>query len=117
MADALHVEGNTLTTQSSGRPCPLTSEFYLPVHHRSSIASNLFPASSQKRLVHQKKQKEKEKKELEALKRGHLPNMRVVQRNVVYVTGLGPKYAKEEVQHRLETRRHRRMHTDEQCCS
>lgn len=55
------------------------------------------PLSSQKRLVHQKKQKEKEKKELEALKRGHLPNMRVVQRNVVYVTGLGPKYAKEEV--------------------
>lgn len=52
---------------------------------------------SQKRLQQQKKQKEKEKKELEALKRAHLPNMRVVQRNVVYVTGIGPRYAKEEV--------------------
>ncbi|KAG8977833.1 transcriptional repressor general negative regulator of transcription subunit 4 [Tulasnella sp. 425] len=52
---------------------------------------------SQKRLSNQKKQKEKEKKELEALKRVHLPNMRVVQRNVVYVTGLGPRFAKEEL--------------------
>ncbi|KAG8914247.1 transcriptional repressor general negative regulator of transcription subunit 4 [Tulasnella sp. 417] len=51
----------------------------------------------QKRLNNQKKQKEKEKKELEALKRSHLPNMRVVQRNVVYVTGLGPRFAKEEL--------------------
>ncbi|KIO23416.1 hypothetical protein M407DRAFT_9438 [Tulasnella calospora MUT 4182] len=51
----------------------------------------------QKRLSNQKKQKEKEKKELEALKRAHLPNMRVVQRNVVYVTGLGPRFAKEEL--------------------
>ncbi|KAG8997525.1 transcriptional repressor general negative regulator of transcription subunit 4 [Tulasnella sp. JGI-2019a] len=54
-------------------------------------------SEDQKRLTQQKKQKEKEKKELEALKRAHLPNMRVVQRNVVYVTGLGPKYAKEEL--------------------
>ncbi|KAG8875189.1 transcriptional repressor general negative regulator of transcription subunit 4 [Tulasnella sp. 331] len=54
-------------------------------------------SEDQKRLIQQKKQKEKEKKELEVLKRAHLPNMRVVQRNVVYVTGLGPKYAKEEL--------------------
>ncbi|KAG8904962.1 transcriptional repressor general negative regulator of transcription subunit 4 [Tulasnella sp. 403] len=51
----------------------------------------------QKRLQQQKKQKEKEKKELESLRRVHLPNMRVVQRNVVYVTGLGPRFAKEEL--------------------
>ncbi|CAL1703477.1 unnamed protein product [Somion occarium] len=50
-----------------------------------------------KRLTQQKKQRERERKELEALNRRHLANVRVVQRNVVYVVGLGPRFAKEEL--------------------
>ncbi|EIW60805.1 CCR4-NOT core ubiquitin-protein ligase subunit MOT2 [Trametes versicolor FP-101664 SS1] len=50
-----------------------------------------------KRLTQQKKQRERERKELETLNRRHLANVRVVQRNVVYVVGLGPRFAKEEL--------------------
>ncbi|KAL6307964.1 hypothetical protein BKA93DRAFT_726639 [Sparassis latifolia] len=50
-----------------------------------------------KRLTQQKKQRERERKELDALNRRHLANVRVVQRNVVYVVGLGPRFAKEEL--------------------
>ncbi|KZT11611.1 uncharacterized protein LAESUDRAFT_642402 [Laetiporus sulphureus 93-53] len=50
-----------------------------------------------KRLTQQKKQRERERKELDALGRRHLANVRVVQRNVVYVVGMGPRYAKEEL--------------------
>jgi CCR4-NOT transcription complex subunit 4 len=48
-------------------------------------------------LTQAKKQKEKEKKELENMNRKHLANMRVVQKNLVYVVGLSSKLAKEEV--------------------
>ncbi|TCD70571.1 transcriptional repressor proteinral negative regulator of transcription subunit 4 [Steccherinum ochraceum] len=50
-----------------------------------------------KRLTQQKKQRERERKELDALNRRHLANVRVVQRNVVYVVGMGPRFAKEEL--------------------
>ncbi|TEB35932.1 hypothetical protein FA13DRAFT_1810578 [Coprinellus micaceus] len=50
-----------------------------------------------KRLTQQKKQRDREKKELETLGRKHLANVRVVQRNVVYVVGIGPRFAKEEL--------------------
>lgn len=50
-----------------------------------------------KRLSQAKKQKEREKRELEQMNRKHLANMRVVQKNLVYVVGLDPKLAKEEV--------------------
>ncbi|KAH7910631.1 hypothetical protein BJ138DRAFT_1008399 [Hygrophoropsis aurantiaca] len=50
-----------------------------------------------KRLTQQKKQREKERKELDALGRRQLANVRVVQRNVVYVVGIGPRFAKEEL--------------------
>ncbi|KAF9244240.1 hypothetical protein BU15DRAFT_86156 [Melanogaster broomeanus] len=43
-----------------------------------------------KRLTQQKKQRERERKELEILGRRHLANVRVVQRNVVYVVGSVP---------------------------
>lgn len=52
---------------------------------------------SHKRLMQQKKQRERERKELDTLGRRHLANVRVVQRNVVYVIGIGPRFAKEEV--------------------
>lgn len=53
--------------------------------------------NSHKRLTQQKKQRERERKELENLGRRHLANVRVVQRNVVYVVGIGSRFAKEEV--------------------
>jgi CCR4-NOT transcription complex subunit 4 len=52
---------------------------------------------SHKRLTQQKKQRERERKELDSLGRRQLANVRVVQRNVVYVVGIGPRFAKEEV--------------------
>lgn len=52
---------------------------------------------SHKRLTQQKKQRERERKDLDALGRRHYLNVRVVQRNVVYVVGLGARFAKEEV--------------------
>ena len=53
--------------------------------------------NSHKRLTQQKKQRDRERKELDALGRRSLANVRVVQRNIVYVVGLGPRFAKEEV--------------------
>ncbi|KAK2467016.1 hypothetical protein APHAL10511_001274 [Amanita phalloides] len=50
-----------------------------------------------RRLTHQKKQRDRERKELDSLGRRHLANVRVVQRNVVYVVGIGPRFAKEEL--------------------
>ncbi|EEB97463.1 hypothetical protein MPER_03216, partial [Moniliophthora perniciosa FA553] len=44
-----------------------------------------------KRLMQQKKQRERERKELDALGRRNLAN-----RNVVYVVGIGPRFCKEE---------------------
>ena len=44
-----------------------------------------------------KKQRDRERKDIDALGRRHLLNVRIVQRNVVYVVGLGSRYAKEEV--------------------
>jgi hypothetical protein len=46
--------------------------------------------------MQQKKQRERERKELDILGRRHLANVRVVQRHVVYVVGIGPRFAKEE---------------------
>lgn len=50
-----------------------------------------------KRMTQQKKQKERERKELEGLGRRQLANVRVVQRNVVYVVGIAARFAKEEL--------------------
>ncbi|KAI5119088.1 hypothetical protein M0805_004861 [Coniferiporia weirii] len=50
-----------------------------------------------KRLTQQKKQRERERKDLDTLGRRHLLNVRVVQRNVVYIVGLGSRFAKEEL--------------------
>lgn len=56
---------------------------------------------SSKRVQQQKRRKEKERKDLDTLGRKSYLDVRIVQRNVVYVVGLGPRYAKEEVNHPL----------------
>ncbi|ORZ15114.1 hypothetical protein BCR42DRAFT_482875 [Absidia repens] len=49
------------------------------------------------RIKREKKEKERQQKDMEAVNRRHLANMRVVQKNLVYVIGLHPKYATEDV--------------------
>jgi len=48
-------------------------------------------------IKNEKKAKEREKKEMEAMNRKHLSNMRVVQKSLVYVIGLPTKLANDEV--------------------
>ncbi|GAA94926.1 uncharacterized protein L969DRAFT_89885 [Mixia osmundae IAM 14324] len=55
-----------------------------------------------KRLQAAKRQKEKEKKELEITNRRHLSNVRVKQKNQVHITGLTTKYANEDTLHALK---------------
>lgn len=80
----------------SSSPLPLKS-----MCHASYIMARLLMMylgdKSHKRLTQQKKQRERERKELDTLGRRHLANVRVVQRNIVYVVGIGPRFAKEEV--------------------
>ncbi|KAG0168788.1 transcriptional repressor general negative regulator of transcription subunit 4 [Apophysomyces sp. BC1034] len=48
------------------------------------------------RIKREKKEKERQQKDMEAANRRHLANMRVVQKNLVYVIGLHPKLATED---------------------
>lgn len=65
--------------------------------------AHLIELSSNRRIAQQKKKKEKERKDLETLGRKQYLDVRIVQRNVVYVTGVGRKYAKEEVYHLISS--------------
>jgi RNA recognition motif-containing protein len=49
------------------------------------------------RIRREKKEKERQQKDMEAANRRHLANMRVVQKNLVYIIGLHPKLATEEI--------------------
>lgn len=50
-----------------------------------------------KKLQQAKKQRDKERKDLELMNRKHLANVRVKQRNQVHVQGLTTKMANEDV--------------------
>ncbi|KAG6814288.1 hypothetical protein H0H92_013413 [Tricholoma furcatifolium] len=73
--------------------CPACRRVYTD----EAVEFKAIPTQDHKRLTQQKKQRERERKELETLGRRHLANVRVVQRNVVYVVGIGPRFAKEEL--------------------
>ncbi|KAH6918708.1 hypothetical protein BKA70DRAFT_1248007 [Coprinopsis sp. MPI-PUGE-AT-0042] len=79
--------------ENLNKRCPACRRIY------TDDAVEFKPVATQdhKRLTQQKKQREREKKELETLGRKSLANVRVVQRSVVYVTGIGPRFAKEEL--------------------
>ncbi|KAF9001884.1 hypothetical protein BDQ17DRAFT_1306740 [Cyathus striatus] len=79
--------------ENLNKRCPACRRIY------TDEAVEFKPIATQdhKRLTQQKKQRERERKELEALGRRQLANVRVVQRNVVYVVGIGPRFAKEEL--------------------
>ncbi|ORE21605.1 hypothetical protein BCV71DRAFT_241504 [Rhizopus microsporus] len=49
------------------------------------------------RIRREKKEKERQQKDMEVANRRHLANMRVVQKNLVYIIGLHPKLATEEI--------------------
>ncbi|CAG8710231.1 11106_t:CDS:2, partial [Dentiscutata erythropus] len=67
------------------------------VYSEQTIEFKPISAEELARIKNEKKQREREKKELEAMNRKHLSNMRVVQKNLVYVIGLSPKIANEEI--------------------
>ncbi|OCB89684.1 hypothetical protein A7U60_g3161 [Sanghuangporus baumii] len=79
--------------ENLNRRCPACRREY------SDDAVQFKPVNKEdlKRLTQQKKHRERERKELDALGRRHLTNVRIVQRSVVYVVGLGSRYAKEEL--------------------
>ncbi|PPQ79577.1 hypothetical protein CVT26_015324 [Gymnopilus dilepis] len=79
--------------ENLNKRCPACRRIY------TDDAVEFKPIATQdhKRLTQQKKQRDRERKELEALGRRHLANVRVVQRNVVFVVGIGPRFAKEEL--------------------
>lgn len=58
----------------------------------------LFHGDRLARIKLAKKKKEKEKKETDVATRKHLVNVRVIQKNLVYVLGLPPRLATEDVQ-------------------
>ncbi|KAI9287350.1 RING/Ubox like zinc-binding domain-containing protein, partial [Umbelopsis sp. AD052] len=72
--------------------CPACRRLY------SEQTVEFTPISSDEivRLKKEKKEKERQQKEMEQANRRHLENTRVVQKNLVYVIGLNPKYANEE---------------------
>ncbi|KAF8520160.1 hypothetical protein BU17DRAFT_8811, partial [Hysterangium stoloniferum] len=82
-----HIKSNL-----NGR-CPACRREYL----EENVEFTAVASEDIKRQTQQKKRKERERKELESLGRRHFANVRVVQRNVVYVVGLGPRFAKEEL--------------------
>jgi len=53
--------------------------------------------SKKKRLANEKRKHEAQKREIEAQNRKHLSGLRVIQRNLVYVTGLNPRIREEEL--------------------
>ncbi|KAF9532302.1 hypothetical protein CPB83DRAFT_847618 [Crepidotus variabilis] len=79
--------------ENLNKRCPACRRIYTD----EAVEFKPIAAEDHKRLTQQKKQREREKKDLETLGRKHLANVRVVQRNVVYVVGIGSQFAKEEL--------------------
>ncbi|KAG6854593.1 hypothetical protein C0991_004195 [Blastosporella zonata] len=79
--------------ENLNKRCPACRRVYTD----DAVEFKPMPLQDHKRLTQQKKQRERERKELDNLNRRHLANVRVVQRNVVYVVGIGPRFAKEEL--------------------
>ncbi|KIM49250.1 hypothetical protein M413DRAFT_59067 [Hebeloma cylindrosporum] len=79
--------------ENLNKRCPACRRVYTD----DAIEFKPIATQDHKRLTQQKKQRDRERKDLEALGRKHLANVRVVQRNVVYVVGIGPRFAKEEL--------------------
>ncbi|KAG0202956.1 transcriptional repressor general negative regulator of transcription subunit 4 [Mortierella sp. NVP41] len=66
------------------------------VYSEETIEFTPISADELAMIKNEKKAKEREKKEIEAMNRKHLSNMRVVQKSLVYVIGLPTKLANDE---------------------
>ncbi|XP_006458231.1 hypothetical protein AGABI2DRAFT_64845 [Agaricus bisporus var. bisporus H97] len=79
--------------ENLNKRCPACRRIYTD----EAVEFKAIDTQDHRRLMQQKKQRERERKELDTLGRRHLANVRVVQRHVVYVVGIGPRFAKEEL--------------------
>ncbi|KAJ7581348.1 hypothetical protein C8J56DRAFT_833364 [Mycena floridula] len=79
--------------ENLNKRCPACRRVYTD----DAVEFKAIATQDHKRLTQQKKQRDRERKELDALGRRQLANVRVVQRNVVYVVGIGSQFAKEEL--------------------
>ncbi|KAF7294679.1 PAN2-PAN3 deadenylation complex catalytic subunit PAN2 [Mycena indigotica] len=79
--------------ENLNKRCPACRRIYTD----EAVEFKAIATQDHKRLTQQKKQRERERKELDTLGRRHLANVRVVQRSIVYVVGIGPRFAKEEL--------------------
>eukprot|EP01103_Thecamoeba_quadrilineata_P001907 TRINITY_DN1176_c0_g2_i1.p1 TRINITY_DN1176_c0_g2~~TRINITY_DN1176_c0_g2_i1.p1 ORF type:complete len:1379 (-),score=276.34 TRINITY_DN1176_c0_g2_i1:26-4132(-) len=90
---------NYIMENLNGR-CPACRKAYEP----EKILQNFTPPDPEQLIKHQneKKQRERQRKQQETSSRKHLTNMRVIQRNLVYVTNLPLSIAKEETLRKQE---------------
>ena len=87
MQERVHGRRRTVQARQQGR-VRLPRSVPLGITHGSR---------SYKRLTQRKKQKERGRKDLDVLGRQRFVNVRVVQRNMVYIVNMGPRFEKEEV--------------------
>ncbi|KAI5849739.1 hypothetical protein BZA05DRAFT_401392 [Tricharina praecox] len=90
---------NNIRTNLNGL-CPACRREYREetIEYKAITAEELKAEDSKKkRLASEKRKHEAQKREIEALNRKHLSGLRVIQRNLVYVTGLNPRIREEEL--------------------
>lgn len=73
----------------------LTKSHYLTVHREAEFRANI--QKNQKKRATEQRQKEAQKREAEKENRKNLQGVRVVQKNLVYVTGLTPTVREDEL--------------------
>lgn len=91
------VDESILNKWQSSSLSVLTSKYRKRLSRVSLSLIMMWCAFRIARIKREKKEKERQQKDMEAANRRHLANMRVVQKNLVYVIGLHPKLATEEV--------------------
>ncbi|CAM0138064.1 unnamed protein product [Umbelopsis sp. WA50703] len=74
----------------------ITDNMCRRVYSEQTVEFTPISADEIQRIKKEKKEKERQQREMEQANRRHLENTRVVQKNLVYVIGLNPKYANEE---------------------
>jgi hypothetical protein len=88
---------NRIQGHHSGGVCQLSPDVPGPQLLTIPAARLKAEDSKKKRLANEKRKHEAQKREIEALNRKHLSGLRVIQRNLVYVTGLNPRIREDEL--------------------
>ncbi|KAJ3176007.1 transcriptional repressor general negative regulator of transcription subunit 4 [Irineochytrium annulatum] len=76
---------------------PVSAEEYASIFEMFMARLLDMGVSRMARIKNAKKKREKEKKEMDNAARRHLANVRVVQKNLIYVLGMPAKYCTEEI--------------------